>query len=363
MIDLCLGDSNFQVIKFNQYDKNYTFDIRLTNYTPVQNDIVKIEWEINNKVAVIQSNITVNNNVLTVKLLREVTLNAGKGHFNVVVDNTKTKSRKATFKCPVEIVGNSIDEDTVSSVLIETVLEKLQNEEINANKVLTNLLKAISDGSLSNYLPLSGGTMTGNVVYPNGKGIRGTKQDGTTTLLAYTNADDINTYGNGLTPTRLVSKGCPTVYSGGKDNDILHEGNGDLIIKTIKPLLLDLLYPIGSIKPTENNVNPSTTLGGTWELVGQGKFIVGVGTGTDKNGVSKTFVAGANEGEYEHKITMGELPVLKSSDEAPEYGLLPSSQGATGFANRVIVARKVDEQTSIDLTSPSYGLYIWKRTA
>ena len=45
MIDLTLGESNFQVIKFNQYDKNYTFQIKLTNYKPVQGDIVKIEWE------------------------------------------------------------------------------------------------------------------------------------------------------------------------------------------------------------------------------------------------------------------------------------------------------------------------------
>ena len=76
-------------------------------------------------VAFSSSFIAVNDNVLTVKLLREVTLNAGKGYFNVVVENTKIKSRKATFKSKYEIVGNSIDEDTVSSVLVATVLEKL----------------------------------------------------------------------------------------------------------------------------------------------------------------------------------------------------------------------------------------------
>ena len=91
--------------------------------------------------------------------------------------------------------------------------------------------------------------------------------------------------------------------------------------------------------------------------------IAGVGTGTDKNGVNKTVVPGKNQGEYKHKITMGELPVLKSGDEAPEYGLLHSSQGATGFANRVIVTRKVDEQTSMDMSTPKFGFYIWQRVS
>lgn len=114
---------------------------------------------------------------------------------------------------------------------------------------------------------------------------------------------------------------------------------------------------------TLDNVNPGTYLPGTWILVGQGRTIAGVGTGTDKNGVNKTVVPGNNQGEYKHELTMKETPALKSGDEAPEYGLLPSSQGATGFANRVIVTRKSAGQSKIDYSYPSFGLYIWQRVS
>ena len=77
MINLTLGEENFQIIKFNQYDKNYTFKIKLVNYTPIQGDVIKIEWKINNSTIIQSDYITVSNtNILTVKLLREVTLNA-----------------------------------------------------------------------------------------------------------------------------------------------------------------------------------------------------------------------------------------------------------------------------------------------
>ena len=48
-------------------------------------------------------------------------------------------------------------------------------------------------------------------------------------------------------------------------------------------------WPIGSIFLSMNNTNPSTYFGGTWQLIGQGRTLVGVDTGqTEFNTVNKT---------------------------------------------------------------------------
>lgn len=47
-------------------------------------------------------------------------------------------------------------------------------------------------------------------------------------------------------------------------------------------------WPIGSIFLSMNNTNPSTYFGGTWQLIGQGRTLVGVDTGqTEFNTVNK----------------------------------------------------------------------------
>lgn len=356
MLNLNLGEDNYDIIRFNQYDRNYPFYIKLNNYVPTTGDIVKIEWTINSTALIQTDYITIDNNVLTVNLPREIALNDGRGYFNVVVENTINNSRRATFKSDFEIVGNSINEDTVTTELVETTVEKLINQENSSNAVYNKLVEATNNAELNNYVKKSGSTMTGAITFSNTKGIMGTKSDGTTTPLARTTNNDINAYGDSTTLTRILSKDSASIYYNGKDRAIFHEGNGELIIKAIKPLLLELQYPIGSIKLTADNINPSTNIGGTWVAVGQGKFIVGVGTSKDKNGATMSFEEGTNEGEYYHKITMNEIPAHKCSDEVQGFGLNQSGS----FENRVLVE---GTNSSMNITNPSFGLYIWKRVA
>ena len=74
--------------------------------------------------------------------------------------------------------------------------------------------------------------------------------------------------------------------------------------------LLDMIYPINSIFLSIENVNPSTRfIGSEWELVSEGLFLAGVGTGTDKNGNTQTIdEENVNQaGEYSHALTEEEL--------------------------------------------------------
>ena len=72
--------------------------------------------------------------------------------------------------------------------------------------------------------------------------------------------------------------------------------------------IVDMIYPIGSIYMSVNNMNPENLFGGLWERIGQGRTIVGEGTWTDSNNETKTFSNGATGGEYSHTLTRNEIP-------------------------------------------------------
>lgn len=68
--------------------------------------------------------------------------------------------------------------------------------------------------------------------------------------------------------------------------------------------------PIGMVvELSGTNANPNTLFGyGVWTPFGQGRVTIGAGSGTDTNGETKAFNAGATGGEYNHKLTTAELP-------------------------------------------------------
>lgn len=84
----------------------------------------------------------------------------------------------------------------------------------------------------------------------------------------------------------------------------------DLLDKKMKAMI-DILYPIGIVitTATDNTPKPGEEYGlAQWEQVGAGRSLIGAGTGTDQNGKSMTFSTGQQGGEYEHKLTVDELP-------------------------------------------------------
>jgi hypothetical protein len=140
--------------------------------------------------------------------------------------------------------------------------------------------------------------------------------------------------------------------------------------------LINSVYPIGAIYLSVDASNPSTIFGGTWNQIGLGRFLVGVGTGTDINSFGKTFISGENDGEYRHTQTVGELVshnhdvyITQSSQNDDNTS---TSTGDIGTSSRSIAPVNLNAaglttlnkggNQPFNVTPPSFGVYMWQRT-
>lgn len=152
---------------------------------------------------------------------------------------------------------------------------------------------------------------------------------------------------------------------------------------SLKTYLLAYIYPIGSIKMTAENINPSTYLGGTWEAWGAGKVPVGVDTtDTDFATVEKT------GGEKKHILTSNEMPVHQHMTMYDYYGAtylkgelvkmsgtpsfekeknkncyIVSQSGANLDNNYVATTGYAGSDGGHNNLQPYITCYMWKRTA
>ena len=129
------------------------------------------------------------------------------------------------------------------------------------------------------------------------------------------------------------------------------------------------MYPVGSVYITYNNVNPGTFLGGTWERFGQGRTLVGEGTGNDGS-TSMSFTSGSTGGEYEHKLTINEMPSHNhklharggptAQTSSPFAANKPITQGSNSYGFDV---SNTGGSLAHNNIQPYITVYFWKRTA
>lgn len=136
------------------------------------------------------------------------------------------------------------------------------------------------------------------------------------------------------------------------------------------------MYPVGSVYITYNNVNPGTFLGGTWERFGQGRTLVGEGTGNDGS-TSMSFTANSTDGEYKHKLTVDEMPNHKHAVyiqnttsnpqvNAPKWTVaLPNSWKQYASDTKLFgpSTGNVGGDASHNNIQPYITVYFWRRTA
>lgn len=80
-------------------------------------------------------------------------------------------------------------------------------------------------------------------------------------------------------------------------NDTL-SGRISTLETTVNTRLIDMVYPVGSIYISVNNVSPQVFWGGVWTALG-GQFLLGANT---------TYPAGTTGGEATHTLTTSEIP-------------------------------------------------------
>ena len=149
---------------------------------------------------------------------------------------------------------------------------------------------------------VNAGTYDSVTVDKNGHVTAGSNPSRVTSVNGKTGAVTIATYTH---PDSGVTEGTYNLVTVNQQGHVTY---GKKINKLDADGLLDLIYPVGSIYMSMNATNPETLFGGKWEAIAQGRCLIGAGTGTDSRKESKTFAAGDTGGEYNHQLTVGEMP-------------------------------------------------------
>ena len=148
----------------------------------------------------------------------------------------------------------------------------------------------------------------------------------------------INVEGSIATNSNLTAKGGIST-----DGNLTVKGDINL------PKLLSKIYPVGAVYITYNNNNPGKFLGGTWVRFGEGRTLIGEGTGNDGS-TSMSFTANSTGGEYNHSIVRGDIGYIY-------YGALLNSNG-----NQMgIHDHDKNMKTKIPLMQPYITVYFWHR--
>lgn len=115
------------------------------------------------------------------------------------------------------------------------------------------------------------------------------------------------------------------------------EDERDVVWNRVRDKVFDMVYPVGSIYTSVNDVNPSVLFGGVWEKI-KDTFLLASGT---------TYSTGATGGEATHKLTVNEMPSHRH-DLNRNF-----SDGSGGSTNAYIVT--ADRVTSTKYTGYTGG--------
>lgn len=145
----------------------------------------------------------------------------------------------------------------------------------------------------------------------------------------------------------------------------------DIIDSTMKSISdsVQSLYPVGSVYVNASvNTNPATLFGfGTWVAFGAGRVLLGVGSGTDSNGIVRAFANGDTGGEYEHEQTINELV---PHDHPQSAGGVNNGNGAAIGVARGVSGGSISENgvyprgggDPMPWMQPYITVYMWVRT-
>jgi len=294
---------------------------------------------------------------------------------NFFIKAKPDKVIKGTFRVesPLNVTINGTNRNSTNIPALTTldsdVVLSLPTSNINVNSPLgitkggtdyTGTNVSIFDGTLN----ITGPTNTLQVDSPLKLTAAGVNQTG----------NPINPYINNLklqlnTANAITSNYPLTLTVNGEDKSgqyvALDTPNQNISIDLNLNNFMNTIYPVGSILFSIDGTNPQSRFGGTWVQIASGRFIVGVGGGSDDNNQVKTFTARNNSGEYQHKLTIAEMP--RHNHTYDKIGLIDNGERDN---NRQAGENYTTTGTSYtggdgyhNNTPPGFGMYAWERTA
>ena len=226
------------------------------------------------------------------------------------------------------------------SVMAKAIADFMVAQGANANDEDVEQLTADISTAFTNfvdnktkdvYLPLSGGTLTGNLdvsehnitadkFIGNLQGNAdsadklGTSTVGSATKPVYINngvasavSVDLSTLAPKASPGLTGTPTAPTANVDTNNTQIATCGFVRNAIAKYAPMLdtMKKIYPVGSIYISTVSTNPATLFGfGTWEAMPAGRVLLAQG----ESDWGTTYEAGSTGGEATHQLTVGELP-------------------------------------------------------
>ena len=191
---------------------------------------------------------------------------------------------------------------------------------------------------------------------------------------------------DGNNPNRLTVKGdlvsnkykFSSVIENTSSTHVLVENGNEIQYRDWDKLVNSIksaMYPVGSVYITYNNVNPGTFLGGTWERFGQGRTLVGEGTGNDGS-TSMSFTSNSTDGKYKnthyHVTSFGwdmnafyaGKPDGAKNNDYNRTSVIPNGYIVSANSSETSQSRLnwTDDRT-ISNVQPYIVVYFWRRTA
>lgn len=136
------------------------------------------------------------------------------------------------------------------------------------------------------------------------------------------------------------------------------------LINTTIDNTINSIYPVGSVYISLTETNPGTYLKGTWEQFGQGRTLIGVGSGNDGTNTQE-FEVNSTGGEYKHKLVIDEMPSHNHKYYSPIVQEVTPSSNTSTYGNYT-KNYKIDCDSAggdgyHNNVQPYVTVYFWKR--
>jgi hypothetical protein len=247
----------------------------------------------------------------------------------------------------------------------------------------TTIIGSLSSGS---HTVTGNSNISGSVDIAGSISIEGSLNSGSHTVTGNSNISGTSRIGGTTTIIGSLSSGSHTVTGNSRitnridTNTIYADTYLNLPVTDTKADLVNHIYPVGSIFLSFTNADPSFRFTGTlWVQVSQGRFVVGVGTGNDEI-QNRVFTAGNTTGEYNHTLTVAEMPNHTHSLDVDGEQFYITNDANTSGPNTFGRFRAQGPSDDNDgrycpqlpstgggqahnNTPPGFGLYVWQRTS